>query len=127
MTEYRTVDPREVARFDRMARDWWDPHGPMRALHKLKPFYPGMGPDWTAQGPLPGGDLGLEFEAFLGELVSRHPDLPPDYLRSLARRHGSHCERILQGAQKIADLGLHFGGQLRHGHWWLCSRKRRAA
>jgi 2-polyprenyl-6-hydroxyphenyl methylase/3-demethylubiquinone-9 3-methyltransferase len=32
-----TIDPREVARFDRMARDWWNPKGPMRALHKLNP------------------------------------------------------------------------------------------
>jgi 2-polyprenyl-6-hydroxyphenyl methylase / 3-demethylubiquinone-9 3-methyltransferase len=32
-----TIDPGEVARFDRMARDWWDPKGPMRALHKLNP------------------------------------------------------------------------------------------
>jgi 2-polyprenyl-6-hydroxyphenyl methylase/3-demethylubiquinone-9 3-methyltransferase len=40
MTEARhsgTIDPGEVARFDRMARDWWDPKGPMRALHKLNP------------------------------------------------------------------------------------------
>ena len=33
----RSVDPREVARFDRLARDWWDPQGPMRALHRLNP------------------------------------------------------------------------------------------
>jgi 2-polyprenyl-6-hydroxyphenyl methylase/3-demethylubiquinone-9 3-methyltransferase len=33
----RTVDPQEVARFDRMAKEWWDPQGPMRALHKLNP------------------------------------------------------------------------------------------
>lgn len=32
-----TIDPGEVARFDRMARDWWNPTGPMRALHKLNP------------------------------------------------------------------------------------------
>ena len=32
-----TIDPGEVARFDRMARDWWDPKGPMRALHRLNP------------------------------------------------------------------------------------------
>ena len=32
-----TVDPEEVARFDRVAEDWWDPNGPMRALHKLNP------------------------------------------------------------------------------------------
>jgi 2-polyprenyl-6-hydroxyphenyl methylase/3-demethylubiquinone-9 3-methyltransferase len=36
-TYARTVDPREVARFDRLARDWWDPKGPMQALHKLNP------------------------------------------------------------------------------------------
>ena len=35
--EAPTVDPREVARFDRLARDWWDAKGPMRALHKLNP------------------------------------------------------------------------------------------
>ncbi|MDF3074634.1 MAG: glycerol-3-phosphate dehydrogenase [Alphaproteobacteria bacterium] len=83
-----------------------------RALHKLKPFYPAMGPDWTAQGPLPGGDLGLEFEAFVGALVTRHPALPPDYLRTLARRHGSHANRILDGAHRPEDLGRHFGGAL---------------
>lgn len=32
-----TVDPNEVARFERIARDWWDQNGPMRALHKLNP------------------------------------------------------------------------------------------
>ena len=32
-----TIDPSEVARFDRLARDWWDPNGPMRALHRLNP------------------------------------------------------------------------------------------
>jgi 2-polyprenyl-6-hydroxyphenyl methylase/3-demethylubiquinone-9 3-methyltransferase len=33
-----TIDPSEVARFDRLARDWWDPNGPMRALHRLNPL-----------------------------------------------------------------------------------------
>ena len=32
-----TIDPSEVARFDRLARDWWDAKGPMRPLHKLNP------------------------------------------------------------------------------------------
>jgi len=32
-----TVDPRDVARFDRLAAEWWAPDGPMRALHKLNP------------------------------------------------------------------------------------------
>lgn len=32
-----TVDPQEVARFERLARTWWDPAGPMRPLHKINP------------------------------------------------------------------------------------------
>ncbi len=32
-----SVDPDEVARFERMATRWWDANGPMRALHKLNP------------------------------------------------------------------------------------------
>ena len=34
----RSVDRREVDRFDRLARDWWDPNGPMRALHRINPL-----------------------------------------------------------------------------------------
>lgn len=33
-----TVDPEEVARFDAMASDWWDPDGPFRPLHRLNPL-----------------------------------------------------------------------------------------
>lgn len=32
-----TIDPAEVARFDAMARTWWDPKGPMAVLHKFNP------------------------------------------------------------------------------------------
>ena len=32
-----TVIPDEVARFERIAREWWDPNGPMRALHRINP------------------------------------------------------------------------------------------
>jgi 2-polyprenyl-6-hydroxyphenyl methylase / 3-demethylubiquinone-9 3-methyltransferase len=32
-----TVDQEEVARFSRLAGQWWDPHGPMAALHKFNP------------------------------------------------------------------------------------------
>src|ERR1700732_2620765 len=32
-----TVDPKEVARFDRLGAEWWDPDGPMRTLHKFNP------------------------------------------------------------------------------------------
>jgi 2-polyprenyl-6-hydroxyphenyl methylase/3-demethylubiquinone-9 3-methyltransferase len=32
-----TIDPAEVARFDALARDWWDQRGPMAVLHKFNP------------------------------------------------------------------------------------------
>ena len=32
-----TIDAAEVARFDRMAKTWWDATGPMRTLHKFNP------------------------------------------------------------------------------------------
>lgn len=31
------ADPREIAKFDRMAADFWDPAGPMAPLHKMQP------------------------------------------------------------------------------------------
>jgi 2-polyprenyl-6-hydroxyphenyl methylase / 3-demethylubiquinone-9 3-methyltransferase len=32
-----TVDPEEVAHFDRLGAQWWDLDGPMQALHKFNP------------------------------------------------------------------------------------------
>src|SRR6202035_2698320 len=37
LTRDTTVDPEAVARFDRLGAQWWDPDGPMRALHKFNP------------------------------------------------------------------------------------------
>jgi 2-polyprenyl-6-hydroxyphenyl methylase/3-demethylubiquinone-9 3-methyltransferase len=33
-----SVDAEEVARFSRLAADWWNPRGSMRALHRLNPL-----------------------------------------------------------------------------------------
>jgi 2-polyprenyl-6-hydroxyphenyl methylase/3-demethylubiquinone-9 3-methyltransferase len=32
-----TVDPAEIARFEAMAEEWWDPHGKFRPLHRMNP------------------------------------------------------------------------------------------
>jgi 2-polyprenyl-6-hydroxyphenyl methylase / 3-demethylubiquinone-9 3-methyltransferase len=32
-----TIDPEDIARFDRLGAQWWDPEGPMQALHKFNP------------------------------------------------------------------------------------------
>ena len=33
-----SIDPAEVARFDAMAKTWWDPKGPMAVLHRFNPL-----------------------------------------------------------------------------------------
>lgn len=33
-----SVDLGEVARFERLAADWWNPKGPMKALHRINPL-----------------------------------------------------------------------------------------
>ena len=33
-----SIRPEEVERFDRLAAQWWDPAGPMRALHDMNPL-----------------------------------------------------------------------------------------
>lgn len=37
MTPLPNLDPGEVSKFERLAQDWWDPHGPFKALHALNP------------------------------------------------------------------------------------------
>ena len=32
------VDPNEVTKFNQIARSYWDPEGPMRALHQINPL-----------------------------------------------------------------------------------------
>jgi 2-polyprenyl-6-hydroxyphenyl methylase / 3-demethylubiquinone-9 3-methyltransferase len=33
-----SIDPADVARFDALGDDWWDPAGPMRPLHQINPL-----------------------------------------------------------------------------------------
>jgi 2-polyprenyl-6-hydroxyphenyl methylase/3-demethylubiquinone-9 3-methyltransferase len=37
MTAAGTAEPEEIARFERLAANWWDETGPMRPLHQLNP------------------------------------------------------------------------------------------
>ena len=86
------------------------------ALEKLKPFFPSMGRAWTADRPLPGGDLsakgGDDFPAFAATLARDHPTLDAAWLTRLARRHGSRARMILHGVRSRQDLGRDFGGGL---------------
>ncbi len=83
------------------------------ALEKLAPWFPGMGPAWTAGTPLPGSAIpGGDVARFEQHLTQRYPKLPPLLLQVLARRHGALAYDVLGNAASIADLGEHFGAEL---------------
>lgn len=85
------------------------------ALARLTPFLParaGAFRSWTAEAPLPGGDIGEDLPSFTAALSRRHPSLPPPLLRHYARRYGTRSEDLLAGVRTPADLGRHFGGHL---------------
>lgn len=83
------------------------------ALEKLEPWLPGLKPAWTADVPLPGGDLpDRDFDRFLADLTKRKPFLPPDMAFRLARAYGTRVDLILGKARSLTDLGRDFGGGL---------------
>ena len=63
-------------------------------------------PHWTADRPLPGGDLpDADFDAFQASLAARYRRMPAALLRRYARAYGSRAERLLEDATTRADLG----------------------
>ncbi|MCE8001759.1 glycerol-3-phosphate dehydrogenase [Billgrantia ethanolica] len=81
------------------------------ALKQLKPVLPAMGPSWTAEAALPGGEFGNQ-ENFMAHLLHDYPWLGEARARRFARSYGSLCLRFLAGAQCEEDLGEHFGAGL---------------
>lgn len=83
------------------------------ALQRLQRFFPRMGPAWTDEAPLPGGDMpGADFDAFLAALRDRRPWLPEALARRYARAYGTEVERLLDGVPGPEGLGRHFGAGL---------------
>ncbi len=82
------------------------------ALRKLAPVLNGLRPTWTASTPLPGGDLGGNFDTWLEALRGRYHWLPPDLAQHYARLYGTRAEQMLDGATSLQALGCHFGGRL---------------
>ncbi|MGH8623259.1 MAG: glycerol-3-phosphate dehydrogenase, partial [Burkholderiales bacterium] len=83
------------------------------AIEKFAPWFPDMGPAWTAEAPLPGATIprgnGVHFAQHLEE---RYPRLPRSLLRALARRHGALAYDVLGITATVAELGRNFGADL---------------
>ncbi len=82
-------------------------------LDLLLPALGASAPPWTANAPLPGGDLfepgalvpRYDFGRYLEAFQHRHPWLPAPLAARYARTYGTRAERFLSGAANLGDLG----------------------
>jgi glycerol-3-phosphate dehydrogenase len=80
------------------------------ALQRLAPWFPKMTSSWTAQRPLPGGNLPGTFADFLVGLLHDYPGIPQNVVHHYARLYGTRARELLGSSRTCADLGRHFGG-----------------
>jgi glycerol-3-phosphate dehydrogenase len=95
------------------------------ALAKLGPWFPRMGPKWTAGAALPGGDFPVDgVPALVETLQARHPFLDAAFAKRLVRAYGTEAAELLNGAQSMDALGRHFGWNLTEAEVrWLMDRE----
>ena len=84
-----------------------------RGLKRIRHLFPGMGKDWTASAPLPGGDIpNADFETFLNSLRDSYPWAPRLLLLHYARLYGTRTVEVIGSATCLTGLGKHFGDRL---------------
>lgn len=94
----------KITTFRRLAED---------ALARLGPVFPGLGGPWTAEAPLPGGEMGADgMASFAANLARRYPDVAPATRARLAALYGTRAAEVLGDATRDADLGTAIGGGL---------------
>jgi glycerol-3-phosphate dehydrogenase len=83
------------------------------AMERLAQRFPGLGPRWTADAHLPGGDFPSHgFPALRDDLVRRFPFLSLPTATRLARAYGTCAATLLGDAKSSSDLGATFGADL---------------
>lgn len=83
------------------------------ALQTLKPFFPKMGPAWTANHPLPGWDFSEgDFATFYKKFKMDYAWLPPSLALRYATNYGTRARLLLNGINTTNDLGREFSAGL---------------
>jgi glycerol-3-phosphate dehydrogenase len=77
------------------------------ALEKLAPYFPSMKTAWTAKAPLPGSDF-TDREAAKQEFFRRYPQVAPNILQGVFRRHGALGGEVLGDGR----VGEYYGAGL---------------
>ena len=83
------------------------------ALKHLKSVFPEAQTQWTAEAPLPGGDIpNADFEAFERACAQQYSWLNREILHRLTRTYGTCIHKVIGTAKQTADLGHHYGAGL---------------
>ncbi len=83
------------------------------AVDQFKPFFPGMGGEWTAGAALAGGDFAVDgVDDLIDGLMRDYPFLDPRWAQRLVRGYGTDAAHILDDAKQANDLGQNFGATL---------------
>ena len=69
-------------------------------------------PKWTSGDILPGGDIGESLAAFTQEISQAYEFLPEEMAARLASQYGTRIHALINKAQSLDDLGIHFGSDL---------------
>lgn len=81
------------------------------AVDRLAEYFPHLQPAWTRDARLPGGDFELT-EALFQQLASRHAWLGTELINRWVHSYGTLSFTIVGDAQRIEDMGIHFGHTL---------------
>ncbi|NNF70670.1 MAG: glycerol-3-phosphate dehydrogenase [Rhodobacteraceae bacterium] len=96
-----------------------------QSLAKIAPFFAKAGPDWTAGGPLPGGDFPVNgVSALIEGLLKDYSFLTDRWALRLVRAYGTEARKVLGTAKTAQDLGQDFGATLTEAEvTWLTTRE----
>lgn len=84
-----------------------------QAVDMLKDTLDCKAGEWTADAPLPGGDIAnADFDGFVKVLKGQYLWLDDNVLQDYARNYGTRIHVLLANAASMADLGQHFSGPL---------------
>jgi glycerol-3-phosphate dehydrogenase len=94
----------KITTFRRLAED---------ALNKIAQVLPMSEKCWTADKPLPGGDMpNADFSMFLAKQMARYAWLPELLVKHYARLYGTRMDVLLDGLNAVDELGQELSPRL---------------
>ncbi|WP_313518001.1 glycerol-3-phosphate dehydrogenase [Pseudomonas sp.] len=82
------------------------------AMAQLKPYFPKMGPSWTATATLPGGENMSTPQALAKQLQGKVSGLSPALAQRWAQTYGERVWKLLGDARSVTELGADLGREL---------------